>query len=136
MSVGQPNGDTNRGQAAGASGAEAWDSVKEDVTELAGTAAERGRTFMESAMGQATDYVDRRKGDAAQSVEDIANSLRESTRAFDDRPYIKAFVDSAAEGLEQFAGQIRSRTFIDMYADVEVLARRSPGTRQPSSPLS
>ncbi|WP_188311964.1 hypothetical protein [Salinarimonas soli] len=126
MSVGQPNGDTTRGQSAGASGAETWDSVKEDVTELAGTAAERGRTFMESAMGQATDYVDRRKGDAAQSVEDIASSLRESGRAFDDRPNIKAFVDVAADGLEQLADSIRGREFADIYADIEDAARRRP----------
>ncbi len=126
MSVGTPNGDSNRGQAAGAGGAEAWDTVKEDVTDLAGVAAERGRSFVESAMGQATTYVDRRKDDAAQSVEDIASSLRESGRAFDDRPNIKAFVDVAADGLEQLADSIRGREFADIYADIEDAARRRP----------
>jgi hypothetical protein len=126
MSVGTPNGDTNRGQSAGAGGAETWDSVKDDVTGLASEAAERGRSFVESAMGQATDYVDRRKGDAAQSVEDIATSLRESGRAFDDRPNIKAFVDVAADGLEQLADSIRGREFADIYADIEEAARRRP----------
>ncbi len=126
MSVGTPNGDTNRGQPAGAGAAETWDSVKDDVTGLAGEAAERGRTFIESAMGQATDYVDRRKTDAAQSVTDIATSLRESGRAFDDRPNIKAFVDVAADGLEQLADSIRGREFADLYADIEDAARRRP----------
>ncbi len=126
MSVGTPNGDTNRGRSAGAAGAETWEGVKADVTGLAGEAAERGRTFIESAMGQATDYVDRRKGDAAQSVEDIASSLRESGRAFDDRPNIKAFVDVAADGLEQLADSIRGRDFSDLYADIEDAARRRP----------
>jgi hypothetical protein len=126
MSVGHPNGDTNRTQSAGAAGAEPWDAVKDDVSGLAEAATERGRTFVQSAMGQATDYVDRRKGDAAQSVEDIAGSLRESARAFDDRPNIKAFVDVAADGLEQLADSIRGRDFSDIYADIEEAARRRP----------
>jgi len=128
MSVGQQSANPQGGaQSSGSPGAEAeWDGVKEDVSEMAGAAAERGRQFVNSALNQATDYVDKRKNDAAQSVADVANSLREATRSFEDRPNIKTFVDSAAEGLDQLADTIRERSFADMYADVEEVARRHP----------
>jgi hypothetical protein len=95
---------------------------------MAGAAVERGRHFVETARGQATDYVDRRKSDIAQSVADFATSLRESTSSFDDRPNIRAVADSAAEGLEQLADSIRDRSFADMFNDFEDMTRRHPAT--------
>jgi hypothetical protein len=94
--------------------------------EIAGTAMERGRHFMESAREQATDYVDRRKDNVSQSVADLATSLREATNSFEDRPNIRAFVDSAAEGLDQLAGSIRERSFTDIFNEVEDVIRRRP----------
>ena len=81
---------------------------------------------MDAARAQAQDYVERRKGDAAQSVNDLAKTLRDSSRTFDDRPNIKAFFDSAAEGLEQLGGSIEARSFTDFYEDAEAFARRAP----------
>lgn len=121
MGVGQQNG--NRQQD---SGGDDWDALRGDVGEMAGVAVERGRHFIESARDQATDYVDRRKDDIAQSVADFATSLRESTRSFDERPNIRAVVDSAAEGLEHLADSIRDRTFADFFNDFEEVARRRP----------
>jgi ElaB/YqjD/DUF883 family membrane-anchored ribosome-binding protein len=95
---------------------------------MAGAAVERGRFFIDSAREQATDYVDRRKSDVAQSVADFATSLRESTRSFDERPNIRAVVDSAADGLEQLADSIRERTFSDIFNDFEDVVRRRPAT--------
>ena len=63
MGVGQQN--TNRQQD---NGNEDWDALKGDVGDIAGVAAERSRYFIDSAREQATDYVDRRKDDIAQSV--------------------------------------------------------------------
>jgi hypothetical protein len=126
MSVGHENGNVSRRtDPAGTEPAE-WDDLKGDVGEIAGVAIERGRHFLDTARHQATDYVDRRKGDMAQSVADLANSLRESTKSFDDRPNIRAFVDSAAEGLDQFAGSIREQSFSDIYGEVEEAMRRRP----------
>lgn len=123
MGVGQQNG--NRQQD---TGGDDWDSLKGDVGEMAGAAVERGRYFIESAREQATDYAGRRKDDIAQSVADFATSLRESTRSFDERPNIRAVVDSAADGLEQLAGSIRDRTFADIFNDFEDVVRHRPAT--------
>ena len=129
MSVGVQN-DSRPGdpRPLGAEGAKAadWDTIKEEVTDIAGAAVERGRTFVESARAQATDYVDRRKNDAAQSVSDFATSLRETRRSFEDRPNIAAFFDSATEGLEQLSDTIRERSFAEIFNEVEVAMRRRP----------
>lgn len=100
--------------------------LRSDVDGIANLAVERGLGFVDAARAQATDYVDRRKGDAAQSVHDLAKTLRDSSKTFDDRPNIKAFFDSAADGLEQLGGSIEERSFTDFYEDAEALARRSP----------
>jgi hypothetical protein len=121
MSVGYQNGRNDQQQ-----GGADWDGLKEDVGEIAGVAMERGRDFLENAREQATSYVDRRKDDVAQSVTEFASSLRESTRSFEDRPNIRAFVDGAAEGLDQLADSIRARSFAEIFNDVEDVVRRRP----------
>ena len=128
MSVGYEDGAKNQ-QPKAQQGQEAadWDTLKDDVTDIAGVAVERGRHFLDSARDQATVYVDRRKDDVAQSVADFATSLRESTSSFEDRPNIRAFVDSAAEGLDQLAGSIRQRSFADIFNQAEDIVRQRPG---------
>lgn len=128
MSVGYEDGAKNQQPKAqqGQEGAD-WDTLKDDVTDIAGVAVERGRHFLDSARDQATVYVDRRKDDVAQSVADFATSLRESTASFDDRPNIRAFVDSAAEGLDQLADSIRQRSFADIFNQAEDIVRQRPG---------
>ncbi len=123
MGVGQQN--SNRQQD---TGTEDWDALKGDVGDIAGAAVERSRYFIDSAREQATDYVDRRKDDVAQSVADFATSLREATHSFDERPNIRAVVDTAAEGLEQLADSIRDRSFADFFNDFEDVVRRRPAT--------
>jgi len=124
MSVGYQNGGTKQ---QGADNAD-WDTLKGDVGDIAGVAVERGRHFLDSAREQATVYVDRRKDSVAESVADLASSLRESTSSFEDRPNIRAFVDSAAEGLDQLAGSIRERSFADIFNGVEDVVRQRPAT--------
>jgi hypothetical protein len=107
---------------------EDWDALRGDVNDIAGAAVERGRHFIDAAREQATDYAGRRKDDIAQSVADFATSLRGSTASFEERPNIRAVVDSAAEGLEQLADTIRERTFADIFNDFENVVRRRPAT--------
>ncbi|MCG7392000.1 hypothetical protein MHY87_03680 [Microvirga sp. ACRRW] len=123
MGVGQQNGNRHH-----ETGSEDWDTLKGDVGDMAGAAVERGRYFIDSAREQATDYAGRRKDDVAQSVADFATSLRESTHSFDERPNIRAVVDSAADGLEQLADTIRDKTFADIFNDFEEVVRRRPAT--------
>jgi hypothetical protein len=129
MSVGQQNGGkANQGQRASGGAEQPADlnALKEDVSQVADVALERGRQFVDSARAQATGYVDQRKGDLAQSVADLANALREASKPFEDRPNIRAFVDNAAEGLEQLADTVRERSVAEIYADVEDILRRRP----------
>ncbi|HEX8166199.1 MAG TPA: hypothetical protein VF601_10485 [Beijerinckiaceae bacterium] len=137
MSVG--NGGQQRTQASsqgassqGAGGPEDWGAIKEDVTQIASTAVERGRSLLDSTIGsaksQATSYVDQRKDEVAQSIADFAGSLREALSQFDDRPGIREFVDSAAGGLDQVADSIRERSFNEIFELGEDMIRRRPGT--------
>ncbi len=135
MTVGSQNSGQNRPgqpssaqQAGGSSTPQEWDAIKEDVSEIAGAAVEQGRHFLDSAREQATNYVDRRKDDAAQSVADLAQSLRDACKQFEGRPNITAFVDSAAGGLDQLAETIRERSFNEIFGDVEEAVRRRPAT--------
>ncbi len=121
MSVGYQNGGNGQQQGEGD-----WDALRDDVGEIAGVAMERGRHFLDSARDQATTYVDRRKDDVAHSVTEFATSLRESTRSFEDRPNIQAFVDGAAEGLEELADTIRGRSFAEIFNEAEEVVRERP----------
>jgi hypothetical protein len=103
-----------------------WDDLRHDVRQLGDVAMERGFSLVEAAREQVHGYVDRRKGDAAQSVSDLAQALRDSGGKLDQQPNVKAFFDSAAEGLEQLSGSIRERSFEDFYSEVEAVARRRP----------
>jgi hypothetical protein len=126
MSMGYQNGGNAQPDAQRGPENADWDTLKEDVGEIAGAAVERGRHFVEAAREQAVGYVDRRKDDLAQSVADFASTLRESTRSFEDRPNIQAFVDGAAEGLNELADTIRGRSFGEIFNEVEHVMRRRP----------
>jgi hypothetical protein len=115
---------TTQGAAGGQTGQD-WDALKEDVGDMAETAMEQGRHIFDSAREQATGYVDQRKDQLAQSVVDLANTLRQSGGGF-DQPSIRAIVESAAGGLEQVAENIRARSFGDMVDNVETMVRRRP----------
>lgn len=137
MPVGSQNGgqtrpDLSSPQRPGTSGdpqkpVEGWGDIKDDVGQIADAAVEQTRHFLDSAKVQAATFVDKRKDDAAQSVTDLAKSLRDTLKQFEDRPNIRAFADSAAEGLEQLAETIRSRSFNEIFGDVEQVMRRRPG---------
>ena len=121
-------GNQQSGTTQGAAGAQTgpeWDALKGDVGEMAGAAMEQGRHIFDSAREQATGYVDQRKDHLAQSVADLANTLRESGGGF-DQPSIRAVVESAAGGLEQLAENIRARSFGDIVDNVETMVRRRP----------
>jgi len=125
------DGDRDRehepGDAPSGSQSGSWDDLKEDLSDAINeTVTGRGREFIDAAKRHAAEYAAGRKAGAARSVEDVAHSLRESGRAFEDTPHIRAFVDSAAAGLESFASDIRDRPLDDLYSDAEDFARRHP----------
>ncbi len=103
-----------------------WRGLQGDVEGLADVATERGRGLIDAARLQAQDYVERRKSDAAQSVHDLAQTIRSSGRDLGDKPNVRAFFDSAAEGLEQLGASIERRSLGDLYGEAEAFARRAP----------
>jgi hypothetical protein len=104
--------------------------VAGELTEIAGeiasTAVNQGRQLLESAKGQATSFADQRKNDAAQSVADLAASLRDSGKTFEGRQNIQTFVSSAADGLDVLANGLRERSFAEIYDEAESYARERP----------
>lgn len=122
MSAGYDNGQHRTGEERQGD----WNDLRSDVRQLGDVAMERGFSLVESAREQVHGYVDRRKGDAAQSVSDLAQALRDSGGKLDQQPNVKAFFDSAADGLEQLSGSIRERSFEDFYGEIESVARRRP----------
>ena len=103
-----------------------WRGLQGDVEGLADVAAERGRGLIDAARLQAQDYVERRKTDTAKSVHDLAQTIRNSGRDMGDKPNVRAFFDSAAEGLEQLGSSIERRSLSDFYGEAEAFARRAP----------
>ena len=103
-----------------------WRALQGDVEGLADVAAERGRGLLDAARLQAQSYVEQRKSDAAQSVHDLAQTIRNSGRDLGDKPNVRAFFDSAADGLEQLGSSIERRSLGDFYNEAESFARRAP----------
>jgi hypothetical protein len=103
-----------------------WRALQGDVEGLADVAAERGRGLLDAARLQAQTYVEQRKSDAAQSVHDLAQTIRNSGRDLGDKPNVRAFFDSAADGLEQLGSSIERRSLGDFYSEAESFARRAP----------
>lgn len=127
-----PHGAADQASASGPDGAEGvrakaeWRGLQGDVEGLANVAAEQGRGLLDAARLQAQDYVERRKGEAASSVQDLARSLRSSGKDMADKPHVRAFFDSAADGLEQLGTSIERRSLGDFYNEAESIARRAP----------
>ncbi len=103
-----------------------WKGLRSDASQFADSAVNRGRGLVDAARVQAVDYADKRKGAAAQSVSDLAGSVRESGRSFEQQPNIRAFFENAAEGLDQLSGTIKDRSLEELYREVEGVMRRRP----------
>jgi hypothetical protein len=76
--------------------------------------------------GQVHGYVEN-KADAARAVTDIADALRSSGAGFAGYPHVKAFFDNAAEGVDEFSGEISRRSFNEVCDEIEAGIRRRPG---------
>lgn len=76
---------------------------------------------------QTQAYVAKRKEDAVRAVADVAGAIRESGATFGGAPHLKAFFDSAADGVEELSADIGRRTVSELYDEVESAVRRRPG---------
>jgi hypothetical protein len=100
--------------------------MRDQMEHVAEAAVGQGRNFLDAARAQAFTLAEQRKNDMAQSVVGLANSVREFSSAFEDRPQIRSVVDRAAQGLEQFADSMEHRSVADLVSDVERIVRRQP----------
>lgn len=103
-----------------------WKGLRSDASQFADSAVDRGRGLIDAARVQAVDYAEKRKEAAAQSVADLAGSVRQSGRSFEQQPNIRAFFENAAEGLDQLSGTIKDRSLDELYREVEGVMRRRP----------
>ncbi|UYW26418.1 hypothetical protein OKC48_24690 [Methylorubrum extorquens] len=83
--------------------------------------------FVSTVREQAQGYLESRKSDVARSVSDVAGAIRASSSGFAEQPHVRAFFDSAAEGVEEFSEKISRRTFAELYDEVDAAVRRRPG---------
>jgi hypothetical protein len=135
MSAGQQNRGQGTQSSPGAQkeGASDWDSLKDDLGDVAGAAAERGRDFVDSARTQAAGFVDERKSAVASALTDVAKALRDSGGAFRDSPGVRTLFATAADGLEGFAHKVQEQDLGDVYELVEDFFRRRPATASMAS---
>ncbi|ACA15297.1 hypothetical protein M446_0739 [Methylobacterium sp. 4-46] len=94
-----------------------------------GPAGEGGRdeTIAGRLLEEAHGYVGKRKADAVRAVSDVAAVIRGSGAGLGEAPHLKAFFDSAAEGVEALADGIAARTPGEIYDEVDAAIRRRPG---------
>jgi hypothetical protein len=78
-------------------------------------------------LDQAHGYVEKRKADAVRAVSDVAAVIRGSGAGLGATPHVKAFFDSAADGVDEFADGIARRSLGEIYDEVDAAARRRPG---------
>lgn len=105
-----------------------WNELKDDVSGIVHAATEKTWSFVHSAKEQATHYADRRKDEAVQSISGFAQSLRETGKTLDDKPHVREFVDSAADGLEQLAINLKSQSLNDYVSKAQSHIQERPLT--------
>ncbi|WP_336488793.1 hypothetical protein [Methylobacterium nigriterrae] len=93
----------------------------------AASAQEDPTEFSDAIRDQALSYVSKRKQDVARAVSDVAEAIRSSGSGFANYPHVRAFFDTAAEGVEEFSEGINRRTVGEIYDEVEAAVRRRPG---------
>ncbi|CAO4152494.1 hypothetical protein [Methylorubrum extorquens] len=99
----------------------------QEVPASASPKYEAAADFASTVRGQVQSYVGSRKADMARSVSDVAGAIRASSSGFAEQPHVRAFFDSAADGVEELSEKISRRTFAELYDEVDAAVRRRPG---------
>jgi hypothetical protein len=94
------------------------DSVKEQAGELAGRAADKGKSILS-----------RQKESAASQLDSVAHALHGTARRLEDDHQDQAgrFVGFAADRIESLGTRLRTQELDTLVQDAQGLARRSPG---------
>ena len=89
-------------------------------------AAKSPAGLADAVRDQANSYVERRKGEAAGFIADLAMTLRNGGGALQDGSQTLSFVHTLADSLSDLSVSIDRRSLGELYRDVEVAARRNP----------
>jgi len=113
---------------AAAKGSAAVDDVRQEMEGLIDRASGELDRIGETARTQGASFANAQKARSAETIGRVAENLRAYGDDLDDSPEIQSVIDGAAERLDEIAGQLRSKSFGDLYRDVEDFAREQPLT--------
>ena len=102
------------------------DVAQEPRPESAGPETDQRPDLADVIRGQTAAYLTKRKEDVARAVSDVAEAIRDGGAGFEGAPHVKAFFDSAAEGVAELSADINRRTTSELYDEVEAAIRRRP----------
>lgn len=96
------------------------DEMKGQATEALGQATDQAKSTATTKVSEQKDKAVQGLGSVAQAVTQVGDQLRS------ENPTIAGFADTAADRIQQFAGQLGSKDVTELMDDVEQFARRQP----------
>lgn len=112
----------------GSRGSATAEGIQRDMDGIVTRASEEFDRLGEVARERGASFANAQKSRSASAIASIAENLRNYGDDLDDSPQIQDVVDGTAEKLDEIAGQLRSKSFGDLYQDVEDFAREQPLT--------
>jgi hypothetical protein len=124
----RPSGGTFSGLRDQAELLEQQSALKERATEVGQQIKEAAGGVAQQAGEQLQSQIEQRKHEAARGVGKLASVLRNSSMELrkEEKGAIPAYVERAADGLENLSSYMRSKSVRDVIDDVESMARREP----------
>jgi len=107
------------------------DTVQDTAAPVLDQAGERASQVADQVMDQATSRLDMGKELAVETLDSVAQALRQTgqhLREDSSQPTLGQYADTGAETLERFTGYLRQRDANQLLAEVESFARRNPLT--------
>jgi F0F1-type ATP synthase membrane subunit b/b' len=116
------------GQQGGTKGEDVVQQTQEKASQVADQAQQMAGQVVDEAKQQATSQLDSRKNQAVDSLGTVAHALRQTGQQLrqNDQGAIAQYADKAAERVEQFTGQLRTKDVQSMVRDVERYAQQQP----------
>jgi hypothetical protein len=106
--------------------------IKDDAKQKAGEVVEQAKQksgeVMEQTRTRAFDMMDEQKSRAAEGLGSVASALRQTgdNLRSGDQAQFGEFADRAADAVERFSGELRSKDMNELLYEAERFARREP----------
>jgi uncharacterized protein YjbJ (UPF0337 family) len=123
--------DTRANSGSGSTGAgnSTVNQVKEAGGQVIDQATEKVNEFVDQAKPQVQNQIDSQRERVAENLGSTASTLRETgqqLRSKDEAAMVGEYMERAAEGVDRFAGYLRSHPVDKIMHDAEDFARRQP----------